>query len=461
MSSDRRTRETVGLIGRPLLARVPAIARLAEEYSRRQWSREDILATQRRRLVDCLTHAVSACPAYRDLGVERDAIAADPYAALANFPVLNKQRLQDEWEAYVADGIDAAECAMVATSGSTGTPVRVIHDSASLENQAASTRRQFTGLVNAGDRYCRVVTDHSRPPWRRFVDLVNTAGVELGVLRLTTDDHQWDARALDRLAEFAPAGLGMSPSDLSVLLSLLEAEDRTLPSLRAVWTGGENLPVQVRNWARQALGVAVLDVYGMQEVGHMAWACRVGNLHIDDERVVLETVAGSSGRPELVVTALCNRAMPLIRYRTSDEGTLADDSEPTCGCGRALRVLEALEGRNRGFVVLRSGRMYSPKPLKLALTELPLRMWQLRQRVPGRLELDFVPTDPTEEGALAVRIRETLTGLLSHEADVEARASSIDALLSHAGGKKFQMLDLTAAPVAHTATHPADGPSSG
>jgi phenylacetate-coenzyme A ligase PaaK-like adenylate-forming protein len=45
----------------------------------------------------------------------------------------------------------------------------------------------------------------------------------------------------------------------------------------------------------------------------------------------------------VLVTVLFSRTLPLIRYEMSDSVRLAAD--PSCGCGRPYRLLDAIQGR--------------------------------------------------------------------------------------------------------------------
>ena len=72
-------------------------------------------------------------------------------------------------------------------------------------------------------------------------------------------------------------------------------------------------------------------------------------LHVQEDHFLAEVVDPDSGRPlapgeegELVFTTLTKEALPLIRYRTGDIGSLA--AEP-CACGRTLaRAARACAG---------------------------------------------------------------------------------------------------------------------
>jgi phenylacetate-CoA ligase len=66
---------------------------------------------------------------------------------------------------------------------------------------------------------------------------------------------------------------------------------------------------------------------------------------------------------ELVLTTLCKRAMPMIRYRTRDITSL--NSEP-CACGRTLRRIRRIGRRSDDMLIIRGVNVY-PSQIESAL----------------------------------------------------------------------------------------------
>ena len=87
----------------------------------------------------------------------------------------------------------------------------------------------------------------------------------------------------------------------------------------------------------------------------MAAECeKHAGMHLSEENLLLELVRdgkvlgpGESG--DVVVTDLHNYGMPMIRYVNGDVAVLA--AEGRCGCGRALRRLERVDGRRADTMV--------------------------------------------------------------------------------------------------------------
>jgi len=100
---------------------------------------------------------------------------------------------------------------------------------------------------------------------------------------------------------------------------------------------------------------------------------------------------GNSGR--LLVTALSNLAMPLIRY---DSGDLAVQPADPCPCGRTLPSFTGLVGRYVNFSALPAGTLHCVMAVREALEQAPIaitqgmRQYQLQQSKDGTIELRVV-----------------------------------------------------------------------
>jgi phenylacetate-CoA ligase len=96
-------------------------------------------------------------------------------------------------------------------------------------------------------------------------------------------------------------------------------------------------------------------------------------MHIMADAVIVEVV-DSQGRPvppnepgEIVVTDLYSREAPFLRYLTGDIGAM---SSRRCPCGRALPLLERIEGRSNDAVVAPDGRIMNALALVYPLREV-------------------------------------------------------------------------------------------
>ena len=129
---------------------------------------------------------------------------------------------------------------------------------------------------------------------------------------------------------------------------------------------------------------------------------------------------GPGEKGEIVVTELNNLALPLLRYRTGDFGSV---SEQPCPCGRSLKVLDQVFGRAYDFIVSPSGRRFHAEFLMYIFEEaqrheIGIAQFQVRQTSVNALQILAVPApngfSPEAEQRLVARIRT----LLGEEMDI-------------------------------------------
>jgi phenylacetate-CoA ligase len=165
------------------------------------------------------------------------------------------------------------------------------------------------------------------------------------------------------------------PSAVYLLCLQAQKQKRDLRSLgvRVVFVTGEVLLPHQRTLISETLSAPVADGYGGRDSGFIAHECPQGGMHVLSDATVVEIVDGD-GRclqpgeaGEIVVTDLYSEEAPFIRYATGDIGVA---STRLCACGRALPLLERIEGRSNDLVVAPDGRRINSLALVYPLREL-------------------------------------------------------------------------------------------
>jgi phenylacetate-CoA ligase len=144
----------------------------------------------------------------------------------------------------------------------------------------------------------------------------------------------------------------------------------------------------------QAFGCPVVDLYGSDEAGCIAWECpECSGYHLAGDMLIVEVLTdGRPARPgergEVVLTNLHSRAMPFIRYRLGDWVTLAAHLPR---CGMPFPLIARVDGRSDDFIVLADGRSLPPHPFYHCIDPVPgVRRWRLTQDTRGRARLEVV-----------------------------------------------------------------------
>lgn len=347
---------------------------------------------------DAIAHLASLTQAYADLP------RLDPQTISA-WPITDKATVKSQPEHYLSSAAGpAARC--YTTSGSTGTPLKVLRTAGEHARNIASVAEAMKPILPlvpwavgtlssdgpaAVDLYEGIVVRHGGLMLRRFPynPNVGMAGVVADLkdprtnTLITTPGVASDMRAVLGDAELGHAGI-------EVVLCVGEP----LTPARA----------HVLQWV---FGCPVYSSsFGSTETATVAVACRDGRLHLLDHVVaeVLEPgsevpVSATAGRAgEFVVTNLLAEAMPLVRLATGDRVQVA-----ACNCGDPTLTV-TVAGREDDFVRA-GGEPIGPIEVEenLFWTEavIDYRLFAATELEVTRIDLQVVPGTPPVTGQQA------------------------------------------------------------
>jgi phenylacetate-CoA ligase len=223
---------------------------------------------------------------------------------------------------------------------------------------------------------------------------------------------------LDRLLSAGARIVVGTPTVLRQVCSVLESRGIRPARPRVVFVQGEVCDARTRASIARTFGVEPVELYGLTEVGYVAWQCeRREALHVNADAYVVEVLEG--GVPvapghvgRVVVTDLRGRTMPLLRYDTGDLALAADGP---CPCGRPLPLLGRMEGRASASIMRRDGTLVPTRAIVDGVGEiLSPERFRLRQDADRRIWLDLAADAGDEIPAAALVesvIREPLAGI--------------------------------------------------
>ncbi len=375
---------------------------IAEALDREHWTAAQWSRFGEERLVYVLQRAATRVPYYRALWQARRRVGdRSSWEDLANWPLLEKEAVRAQPEAFLADGCRPRRMWRVHTSGTTGTSVTIWRSRETergLYALAAARRRHWYGL-SRGDR-CALIggqlvtpTAQRRPPfwvWNAALNQLYMSSYHLAPALLPY--------YLDALAHYRVAYLeGYTSSLYALAQEALRLGRRDLQVVVAI-PNAEPVEEYQRQAIAAAFGCPVRETYGMAESVAAASECQGGRLHLWPEVGCVEVVVNGQNVPagalgELVCTGLLNADMPLIRYRIGDRGALTASPSPTvCSCGRTLPSLAAVEGRVDDVLFTPDGRRIGRlDPVFKA--DLPVREAQIVQDTLRRVRIRYVPTE--------------------------------------------------------------------
>ncbi|MDQ4134134.1 MAG: phenylacetate--CoA ligase family protein [Actinomycetota bacterium] len=315
-------------------------------------------------------HARASVPFYRqraeyDVLDGREGLGADDWSLL---PILTRADVQEAGTALHSENVPSIHHPLthVVTSGATGRPIRGIGTAVTtLFWRAITLRDQLWHRRDVTARLCAIRDEETPPEGRESAAWgPSTASVyHSGPCGVSSVSHDVAVQAA-WLVEQNPEYVLTYPSNLMALVQHLDVTGGRLPRVRQACTYGEALSDDLRPLVRRVLGVDVVDIYSSNELGYIALQCpKSEQYHVQSESAYVE-VLDDHGHPcapgeigRVVVSALHNYGMPLLRYELGD---YAEVGSP-CSCGRGLPTLARVMGRQRNMWALPGGRWIWPQ----------------------------------------------------------------------------------------------------
>jgi phenylacetate-CoA ligase len=307
------------------------------------WTDTARRAAQRERLARMLPAVLAANPFYRaKLG---PSASVDTWAEV---PFTTKQELSADQAAHPPFGSNLTEpvgryVRLHHTSGTTGTPLRILDTAGSWEWWKETWRFIYRAAgVTAADR---VFFCFSFGPFIGFWSAF--AGAEhLGALSMSGGAMSSSERVAAILATRATV-LVCTPTYALRLAEVARdlGVDLSASALRVSVHAGEpgaSIP-ETRSRIEAAFGVTAFDHTGATEIGPSGFSCEARDgVHLIEREFIAEIRAEDGrvtddGEGELVLTNLGRWCSPAIRYRTGDRVRAV---RSTCACGRTLVKLE-------------------------------------------------------------------------------------------------------------------------
>ncbi|WP_341530178.1 hypothetical protein WKK05_13310 [Nostoc sp. UHCC 0302] len=361
-----------------------------------------------------LNHAVQTTDYYKNY---------DAYSQLEDFPVVNKNIIRESFERFESTVFKDKKLNVMETSGSTGTPFRVVQNSSKRQRVLAELI-YFNSLVGYSVG-CRHGFFRTIPKSSVKLFMQNEVKFDVRIQDVASFEQQRLTLLKDKRIEIL---LGYS----SVIYDLARyaiSQGNTPEDfgVKGVLCLSEPLYPNMRDTIRKAFDCRILSRYSNQECGVLAHECSTcGRFHLNTASYLFEILAldrdepvspGTLGR--IVVTDLYNYALPMIRYDTGDIGSIIPND-----CSQFMTpILQSLEGRRTDTLYDTMGRRLVPFILRSIFSEklnvspsCILKQYQLIQEDRTHYRLRLCVNETFSEAESMIEI---LKHLLGDDAQIE------------------------------------------
>lgn len=394
---------------------------LAEMEKRQFWSPEQIAQHQWTSFKRLITHAVETTPWYREV-FRRAGIAPTDLRSPADIrwvPTISKAEIQQHRDEMLSSKYAQKPLIDDMTGGSTGSPMRFAYDWDRRDSRMAATHRhdEWSGW-RLGERRAMLwgaPQDMKQP--RSFKSRLRERLINR---RMILDASSLDDAAMmefvHKLRRYQPTMLLAYANTMGLFARWVESEKIRDLQPGSIITSAEVLTPENREVIERNFNCRIFNRYGCREFAVIASECDAHQgMHVNADNLLLETLSGEEpvrGEDgEIVITDLRNFAMPMIRYRIKDVGTLKD---APCTCGRGLPLMELSGGRVTDFLTATNGRKVSGIVLATyVITRLPgIEQVQFVQTHRGSVTVNIVKgpqwTEDSTQPTLIAKAREFL-----------------------------------------------------
>jgi phenylacetate-CoA ligase len=332
------------------------------------WSRDKLRAYQNEKLRRLIEHVYHNVPYYHDVmrskGIQpQDICSVDD---LKYFPILIKKVIKANFKEIMSKDINKRSVIKFSTSGTTGDPLTVLVDRDSrIWAEAARLRGWSWANYEVGNS----IINFSSHKWPSML-----GKIRIGLINI----HEFPEFAekdelihyFSKIRKLKPFCLTGLTSNLCRIAAIYDKYNVNGIQFPVIFSTAEMLHEHQRDLLEKLFKSKVYDYYGSTEIGSLAYECEYNNKHITDEHVIIETMNSQGANVsntcgDIILTDLDNYAMPFIRYKCGDVGTLTGSE---CECRRGLHILKSLDGRSQEFLKTLDGNcvsaMYFPSRFK-------------------------------------------------------------------------------------------------
>jgi phenylacetate-CoA ligase len=338
-------------------------------FIKRQFHRslKNNIAILKERLFNILHYAINNIPYYKRISKNRQIKLSKEtiFNDLKQFPILTKEIIRKNWNDLCSD-LQNKKYILNTSGGTTGEPVKFVQGQNYVIKNFASTLA-FNEIADYqyGDKLIKLwaserdLKGKQEGTFMKFINRYISKIYLLNGLNLSDDRIR---RYLKEIRRIKPKIILSYVQSISELAKYIKKNNLNPPKIKSILTSATTLSYELKRFLESTFNCNVYNRYGSREVGLIASSCRESDkLHINMLQKYIE-ILDNKQKPvkehtkgNIIVTNLTNYAMPLIRYKIGDVGSL-NLSKEKCGCGNKFLQLDAVHGRITDIFKTPSGK---------------------------------------------------------------------------------------------------------
>ena len=319
------------------------------------WKEGSSVKETEKRIQDLIAHAVKTTDFYKDYPED---------ISLKDLPVVNKDTFRQQYDRFVSSTYkDAPDNRVMCTSGSTGTPLRMIQNRDKIRHNTAggislgAAAGYYIGMKEA---FIRVWVNNVKKSKFQLIqeNMIMMDSSRMDEQALAEMFHTIEKKKVKCLVGYSSA-LG----ELSDYIRK-SGKDCSNCSVRAIIPISETMPEPIRRTLEKQFGCPVRAWYSNEENGIMGLQNEKDEgYRIDTETYYYEILKMDSDEPaepgelgRIVITDLFNYAFPILRYDNGDTAVAVRKEKN----GRFKLYLSELYGRRSDLIYDCKGNAVTP-----------------------------------------------------------------------------------------------------
>jgi len=368
-----------------------------------------------------LEHARETVPYYQtSFSPYKEPLPRDLHAYLEDFPILSRRQVQSQKTRLISTAGNTETWRRTQTSGTSGEPLEVILNHESRIVEASLLAAHIESRLNSNDwRAGKVLhlTLHPGSKSQTLPALWHEAG-QISKWNLIMIWQQSDEEFISTLSCINGTVITIMPSVVELLCSRIisaNAVGKIQPSL--VILSGEAIPKPLRISVERVFGCPVSSLYTMAEVGIVGLESPDQQGYMVAEESAFVEIVDRHGKRlshgeegEIVVTALNNLAMPLIRYQTGDRGYWVN-----------TKVLRLVQARKPIHLVSPTGVSINVIRFAKMLASLKVDSYLFSQEPDGKVIFSYSSKDQALDNAGYTLVQSIVRGALGPDTRLQIR----------------------------------------
>lgn len=319
------------------------------------WKEGSSVEETEKKIQDLIAHAVKTTDFYKDYPED---------ISLKDLPVVNKDTFRQQYDRFISSTYkDAPDNRVMCTSGSTGTPLRMIQNRDKIRHNTAggiflgAAAGYYIGMKEA---FIRVWVNNVKKSKFQLIqeNMIMMDSSRMDEQALAEMFHTIEKKKVKCLVGYSSA-LG----ELSDYIRR-SGKDCSNCSVRAIIPISETMPEPVRRTLEKQFGCPVRAWYSNEENGIMGLQNEKDEgYRIDTETYYYEILKMDSDEPaepgelgRIVITDLFNYAFPILRYDNGDTAVAVRKEKN----GRFKLYLSELYGRRSDLIYDCKGNAVTP-----------------------------------------------------------------------------------------------------